>query len=96
VPWPLLLPRSEHSKLPTAKAFKLAERDKHMSEQKVNYMQELDLWTEANILKPAATPGEDTGHKIKFAIREKVLESYKNGLRAGAGAVRKEMKQLQK
>ena len=85
-----------HSKLPTAKAFKLAERDNYMSKQKVSFMQELDQWTEANILKVAAQPGEKTAHEIKYAIREKVLESYKNGLRAGAGAVRKEIGQARK
>ena len=30
-------------------------------------------------------------YDVRAAIREKVLESYKNGCRAGAGHVRKEL-----
>ena len=88
----------EQGKLPAAKAFKLAERDKQMSEQqKPNYMAALDQWIDANVISPLVYSGgdgegqeltEETVEQVKKAIREKVLESYKNGLKAGA--VRKE------
>ena len=71
-----------------------------MSEQKINYMAELDAWTEANVLRPLLWTGDEEGEsedlsddtlqRVKHDIREKVRESYKNGLRSGAGAVRKE------
>jgi hypothetical protein len=84
---------SEQGKLPAARAFTLAERDKHMSEQKKpSFMQELDDWTEANVINPlheAVTEGdgadcEATCEAIKKAIRAKVLESYRNGQQAGS------------
>jgi len=89
--FPVARPCSEQGKLPTAKAFKLAERDKPMSEQKRNYMAELDLWSDANIIGPLFTTARDyddqhtydwdkTVEQVKKAIREKTLESYKNGL----------------
>ena len=69
-----------------------------MSEKKQSFMQELDLWTEANIVAQLVSDGDEqeevtdqTVAQVKHAIREKVLESYKNGLRAGTGAVRKEI-----
>ena len=83
--------RSEQGKLPAAEAFKLAERDKTMSEQekeKSSFMQELDRWTESTIIGPlfaSEVDGEDWEpaiERIKKAIREKVLDSYRNGLRA--------------
>ena len=85
---------SEQGKLPAATAFTLAERDKHMSEQKkVSFMQELDQWTEATIIGPLlsafAEDDEDgwqgTGELVKKAIRAKVLDSYHNGLAARGG-----------
>jgi hypothetical protein len=87
-------------KLPAAKEFRLAERDKHMSEEKT-FMQELDDWTNAYVIVPLQRVIEDGDeqeyHKvteaIEYAIRSKVLESYKNGCRSGAGAARKELKQ---
>jgi hypothetical protein len=60
-----------------------------MSEQKTSYMQELDLWSEANIIGPLFnTDGnqedwEPTVEQIKKAIRTKVRESYRNGQAAG-------------
>ena len=101
---PLPATCSEQGKLPAAKAFKLAERDKQMSEQKINYMAALDAWTESNVLAPLLWTGEEgqpeelsdeTLERVKHDIREKVRESYKNGLRSGAGAVRKEQKYAQ-
>jgi hypothetical protein len=68
-----------------------------MSEHKTNYMAELDAWTEDTILYPlfGTDPNQEDWEKteaeVKYAIRQKVLESYKNGLRAGAGSVRREM-----
>ncbi len=87
---PLIPDRSEQGKLPAAKAFRLAERDKHMSEQK-SFMQQLDEWTDATVINPLvyafAEDDEEAwqrqGQLIKKAIREKVLESYHNGQAAG-------------
>ena len=48
-------------------------------------MEELDLWSDANVVLPLAS--EDPKHEdwqtvveqVKKAIRQKVLESYRNG-----------------
>jgi hypothetical protein len=82
--------RSEQGKLPVAKAFTLAERDKHMSEEKSSFMQQLDAWTEATVIVPLTDPKHQDSlgvvvGEIKKAIRHKVLESYHNG-QAAAGA----------
>ena len=67
-------------------------------------MTALDAWTEANVLAPLLWNGDegeseelldDTLERVKHDIREKVRESYKNGLRSGAGAVRKEQRYAQ-
>src|SRR5579864_3894995 len=79
---PLDRPCSEQGKRPTAKAFKLAERDINMSEQKQesSFMQELDRWTESTIIGPlfaSETDGADWEpaiERVKKAIRQKVLE----------------------
>ena len=80
---------SEQGKLPAAKAFRLAERDKHMSEEKT-FMEQLDEWTNDTIIVPlghACFEGPDGQYQavsaqIVKAVREKVLESYRNGLKA--------------
>jgi hypothetical protein len=61
-----------------------------MSEQKQSsFMQELDRWTESTIIGPlfaSETDGEDWEpaiERVKKAIRQKVLESYRNGQVAG-------------
>jgi hypothetical protein len=85
------LPCGEQGKLRTAKAFKLAERDKTMSEQTKpkSFMQALDLWSEANIFRPlfGTDPNQDdwaaVTEQVKKAVRTKVLESYRNGQAAG-------------
>jgi hypothetical protein len=74
-----------------------------MSEQEKpkSFMQELDQWTDAAILAPLLWTNEEgeteevsehTLKQVKYAIREKVLESYKNGCKAGAGHVRREFR----
>jgi hypothetical protein len=81
--------RSEQGKLPVAIEFRLAERDKYMSEQRQSFMQQLDLWTEDNILRPlfGTDPKQNdwqgVEEQVKKAIRTKVLESYHNGQAAG-------------
>ena len=88
---PLDLPCGEQGKRPTAKAFKLAERDINMSEQKPksSFMEELDRWTESTVIGPlfaCETDGADWEpaiERVKKAIRQKVLESYRNGQVAG-------------
>ena len=61
-----------------------------MSEQKESsFMQELDRWTESTIIGPlfaSETDGEDWEpaiERVKKAIRQKVLDSYRNGQAAG-------------
>lgn len=78
-----------------------------MSEQQEKpqgFMAELDQWTEANVFGPLLTTDEEGEpeelsdevlDQVKFAIRQKVLESYKNGCKAGAGHVRREYSQSQ-
>jgi hypothetical protein len=88
---------SEQGKLPTAKAFKLAERDKHMSEQK-SFMQALDAWTDEAVIEPLVDGGGvEAQIEVRRAIREKVLESYRNGQAAGGKApARKEWRRYAK
>ena len=81
------LPCGEQGKLPTAKAFKLAERDKSMSEQKKpSYFEELDTWVDSTLESLGGIGDEDLYlqevEKFKTAIRERVLQSYRNGLKA--------------
>jgi hypothetical protein len=65
-----------------------------MSEQQQSFMQQLDAWTEQVIsgalLEDGIGLNIETGLRVKQAIREKVLESYKNGCKAGAGHVRRD------
>lgn len=71
-----------------------------MSDQKLNYMQQLDEWSNATVIVPltrAIQSGEEEiyhacAENVEKAIRDKVRESYKNGVKAGAGAVRKELR----
>ena len=69
-----------------------------MSEQKPkSFMQELDAWTEATIIRPlhnAIVEGDDAActaaiGAVKKAIREKTLESHHNGQRATAASTGK-------
>jgi hypothetical protein len=68
------------------------ERDKHMSEAKKSFMQELDEWTDENVIDPlhvAITDGDSdecdaVRENVKKAIRQKVLDSYHNGQKAPA------------
>src|SRR5437660_567334 len=72
---------------------KASERDTTMSEQQTTgFMQELDQWTGENIFAPLLMPDEQGESEelsdkaldhVRFAIRAKVLESYKNGIKAG-------------
>ena len=85
---PLDLPCGEQGKLPIAKAFKLAERDKTMSEEKQpSYMQQLDGWTRSTIINPLEEAAglqldRPTVECVFKAVREKTLESFRNGLKA--------------
>jgi hypothetical protein len=82
-------PCGEQGKLPNAKAFMLAERDKHMSEQgkQLGYTQQLKMWTRATIIRPLeeafnAKFDDQIVEEICEAFRAKMLESYRNGLKA--------------
>jgi hypothetical protein len=79
------------------KKFILPERDINMSEQekqKSSFMQELDKWSEAEIISPLLYAGAQSvededfdcaeiGEEKKKIIKAKVLESYRNGLAIG-------------
>ena len=62
-------------------------------------MQELDLWSEANIFRPlfGTDPNQDdwkgVTEQVKKAIRAKVLESYRNGQQAGPRAAKQQPQQ---
>ena len=86
---PLDQPCSEQGKLPAAKEFKLTERDKNMPEQKRSFMQELDLWSEMQVIEPlcnaeALHDWPTVVERVQTAIRQKVLQSYRNGQAANS------------
>jgi len=61
-----------------------------MSEEKQpsRFMEELDRWTEANVIEPLAEAANKQFDselllEIKKSVRFKVLESYRNGQAAG-------------
>jgi hypothetical protein len=61
-----------------------------MSEEKQSsFMTELDRWTDANVISPLfageSSPDDwmEAVERVKKAIRQKVLESYRNGQVAG-------------
>jgi ubiquinone/menaquinone biosynthesis C-methylase UbiE len=63
-----------------------------MSEQKQSsFMQELDQWTKTTVIDPLVDsvieaqegPYRQVVEQVEKAIRQKVLESYRNGQKAG-------------
>ncbi len=88
---PLDLPCSEQGKLPTAKAFKLAERDNTYVRTRNNRAscRSSTGGLKSTIIGPlfaSETDEEDWEpaiERVKKAIRQKVLESYRNGQAAG-------------
>ena len=57
-----------------------------MSEQKQNYMQEIDAWLTEILVKVAGAHGETPEQwlaRVKTAIKGKIYESYRNGQTAG-------------
>jgi hypothetical protein len=54
-----------------------------MSEQKQSFMQQLDAWTDEVIIAPLFREGPEIAEEIREAIRDKVLQSYRNGQAAG-------------
>lgn len=62
-------------------------------------MEKLNAWSDGNIIFPllnleqSEENWETVCERVKKAIREKVLESYRNGCRAAGGAVRRELNQ---
>lgn len=56
-----------------------------MSEQEKtqSFMQELDGWSVEAVIAPLLDDGPDAIDGVKKAIREKVLQSYRNGQSAG-------------
>jgi len=70
-----------------------------MSEQEKpkSFMEELDLWSLQTIIEPLLDKGPDAIGEIKRAIRQKVLESYRNGQKTRPqGPVRKEQRSYAK
>ena len=78
-----------------------------MSEQEKpkSFMEELDQWTEEAVIEPLlygdpeedpnARSLEDIADQVRHGIRQKVLESYRNGQKAGAKPVRREPRYAQ-
>ena len=63
-----------------------------------SFMQELDKWTEMNIILPLGDASqrneeawEETAVMVKKAIREKVLQSYRNGRMTRGAAMRRKI-----
>ena len=60
----------------------MSEQDKTKS-----YMQQLDQWTQTFVIGPlldhSSEDHEQTVAYVKKAIRDRVLESYRNGQKAG-------------
>ncbi len=66
-----------------------------MAENQRGYMAELDDWTEENVITPvwelarlsardqAPENGDQILAEVRKALREKVLQSYRNGQKAG-------------
>jgi len=76
-----------------------------MSEQekaKSSFMQELDQWSEANVIGPLfaseidAEDFDGAVERVKKAIRAKVLESYRNGQVAGSRRVVREPQKVRR
>ena len=73
----------------SAKAFKLAGKGQtnvRTQQKPKSFMQELDEWSEINVIEPLSNPQLDWDvavEQVKKAIRAKVLESYRNGQQAG-------------
>ena len=65
-----------------------------MSEQKpMSFMQELDRWSDSNVISPLLADSDpekwlEAAERVKKAIREKVLQSYRNGQAAGPKVAR--------
>jgi hypothetical protein len=53
-----------------------------MSKQKKNYMTQLDAWSNEIVVAPLLDNGVEAIERVQKAIREKVLESYRNGMKA--------------
>jgi hypothetical protein len=80
--------------LQTAKAPRAERKEQPMFQQdkaNKNYMEELDAWTNAEVIVPLYTAFakdseevySDAARAVEKAIRGKVLESYHNGQQAG-------------
>ena len=62
-----------------------------MSEQKLSYLASLDAWSDKSVIEPLANAYLNGSEEViitaqeyaRKAIREKVLESYRNGQAAG-------------
>jgi len=73
-----------------------------MSEQKSSFMEELDLWSDSTIIAPIfkasrawyevgdERPYAEASAAVKKAIRQKVLDSYRNGQAAGPGKFKRQ------
>ena len=59
----------------------MLEKECFMRERKSNYMSQLDDWTLNNVINPllGSEPNDLVVAGVMKAIREKTLESYRNG-----------------
>jgi hypothetical protein len=61
----------------------LPERDNNMSEQKQSYMHEADAWLTDVLAFQGGESDEQWLTRVKTQIKQKLLESYRNGQAAG-------------
>jgi hypothetical protein len=54
-----------------------------MSEERTNYMAELEAWCDEMVIVPLLDNGTAAIERVRKNIRTKVLESYHNGQAAG-------------
>ena len=58
---------------------------------KKSFMQELDEWAILAVISPVLDDGPDAIAGVKQAIRQKVLDSYHNGLKAKRASAWKDL-----
>jgi hypothetical protein len=88
-------PCDEQGSSSRQKKLKLPERVKNMPEQKSGYMQEVDAWlTEVLMDVKSGESEEQWLARVKPLIKQKLLQSYRNG--QAAGPAKRSLKPRQK
>jgi len=53
-----------------------------MSEQETSFMQQLGAWSDQTVILALLNQGAEAAQGVRKAVRQKVLESYRNGQQA--------------